>query len=91
MLFNSFEFLLFFPIVCIVYFTIPRNNWRNYFLLAASYYFYMGAHGLDNHIPLGTPGNIISSGLILFINIFVGTEVACTMYAFYALFRKGGL
>ena len=42
MLFNSFEFLLFFPIVCIVYFAIPRNNWRNYFLLAASYYFYMG-------------------------------------------------
>lgn len=42
MLFNSFEFLLFFPIVCIAYFVIPRNNWRNYFLLAASYYFYMG-------------------------------------------------
>ena len=51
----------------------------------------MGSHGYDNHIPLGTPSNIISSGLILFINIFVGTEVACTMYAFYALFRKGGL
>lgn len=42
MLFNSFEFLLFFPIVCIVYFAIPHNNWRNYFLLAASYFFYMG-------------------------------------------------
>ena len=42
MLFNSFEFLLFFPIVCVVYFAIPRNNWRNYFLLAASYFFYMG-------------------------------------------------
>ena len=41
MLFNSFEFLLFFPIVCVVYFAIPRNNWRNYFLLAASYFFYM--------------------------------------------------
>lgn len=42
MLFNSFEFLLFFPIVCVVYFAIPRNNWRNYFLLVASYFFYMG-------------------------------------------------
>ena len=62
-----------------------------FYVSCLSYYFYMGAHGLDNHIPLGTPGNIISSGLILFINIFVGTEVACTMYAFYALFRKGGL
>ncbi|MCR5233595.1 MAG: hypothetical protein K6E53_06750 [Lachnospiraceae bacterium] len=62
-----------------------------FYICCLSYYFYMGAHGYDNHIPLGTPGNIISSGLILFINIFVGTEVACTMYAFYALFRKGGL
>ncbi|MCR5357406.1 MAG: hypothetical protein K6E63_08400 [Lachnospiraceae bacterium] len=62
-----------------------------FYVSCLSYYFYMGAHGLDNHIPLGTPGNIISSGLILLINIFVGTEVACTMYAFYALFRKGGL
>lgn len=41
MLFNSFDFLLFFPIVAILYFAIPRNNLRNCFLLAASYYFYM--------------------------------------------------
>lgn len=41
MLFNSFAFLLFFPIVAILYFAIPKNSWRNYFLLAASYYFYM--------------------------------------------------
>lgn len=55
------------------------------------YYFYTGANGIDNHIPLGTPGSILSSGMILPINIFVGSEVACTMYAFYALFRRGGL
>ena len=30
------------------------------------------------------------SGLILPLNIFVGLVVACTMYAFYTLFRKGG-
>jgi D-alanyl-lipoteichoic acid acyltransferase DltB (MBOAT superfamily) len=41
MLFNSLEFLLFFPVVCAVYFAIKDNKWRNYFLLAASYYFYM--------------------------------------------------
>jgi len=41
MLFNSFAFLLFFPIVCIVYFIIPSLKYRNLFLLAASYYFYM--------------------------------------------------
>mgnify|MGYP006976618559 CR=1 FL=1 len=41
-------------------------------------------------IPLGTPGDILSSGLILPLNICVGLVVACTMYAFYAMFRKGG-
>lgn len=41
MLFNSFEFLLFFPIVAIVYFILPTIRLRNLFLLAASYYFYM--------------------------------------------------
>lgn len=59
------------------------------YVCCLSYYFYMGANGFNNHIPLGTPGRIISSGLILFIDIFVGVEVACTMYAFYALFRRG--
>lgn len=41
MIFNSFDFLLFFPIVCVIYFVIPSLKYRNLFLLAASYYFYM--------------------------------------------------
>ena len=41
MLFNSFAFLLFFPIVCIIYYVLPTLKMRNLFLLAASYYFYM--------------------------------------------------
>src|SRR5574344_166211 len=41
MLFNSFEFLIFFPIVCITYFLLKNNKYRNPFLLVASYYFYM--------------------------------------------------
>lgn len=41
MVFNSFEFLLFFPLVCLIYYLIPLNKWRNVFLLLASYYFYM--------------------------------------------------
>lgn len=40
MLFNSFHFLVFFPLVCLMYFIIPHRG-RHYFLLAASYYFYM--------------------------------------------------
>lgn len=40
MAFNSFEFLVFFPIVVLVFFIIPRKA-RRLWLLAASYYFYM--------------------------------------------------
>jgi D-alanyl-lipoteichoic acid acyltransferase DltB (MBOAT superfamily) len=43
MLFNSISFLLFFPVVCALYFAIPasRVRIRNGLLLVASYYFYM--------------------------------------------------
>lgn len=40
MLFNSFDFLIFFPIVCLLYYIIPFR-FRHIFLLIASYYFYM--------------------------------------------------
>ena len=40
MLFNSFDFLIFFPIVTLVYFLLP-HAYRWIFLLAASCYFYM--------------------------------------------------
>ena len=56
-----------------------------------SYFYITGANGLNNHIPLGWAGHILSGGIILPIDIAVGIEVACTMYAFYALFRRGGL
>ena len=62
----------------------------SFYCLAKSYSFYTGANGIESGIPLGTPGAILSSGLILPLNICVGLVVACTMYAFYAIFRKGG-
>ena len=40
MLFNSLEFLVFFPLVVLGYFLIP-DRWKHYWLLLASYYFYM--------------------------------------------------
>ncbi len=40
MLFNSIEFLLFFPIVTFVYFIFPKK-YRYLWLLASSYFFYM--------------------------------------------------
>lgn len=54
-----------------------------------AYSFYTGANGLPTGIPLGTPGTIFSSGLILVLDICVGMVVACTMYGFYILFAKG--
>ena len=54
-----------------------------------SYSFFTGANHLQNIIPKGIPGNILSGGLILPLNICVGLIVACTMYGFYALFTRG--
>ncbi len=41
MLFNSIEFLIFLPIVIVLYFLIPKRRFRYLMLLVASYYFYM--------------------------------------------------
>ena len=60
------------------------------YCLAKSYSFYTGANHIESVIPLGTPGAILSSGLILILNICVGIVVAGTMYTFFVMFRKGG-
>ena len=77
------------------FFTEKTYKWISFsaltfYCLAKSYSFFTGANHLESGIPLGTPGAIISSGLILPLNICVGKVVACTMYAFYTLFRKVG-
>jgi len=41
MLFNSYDFMLFFPVVLLIYFLIPAK-FRYIWLLITSYYFYMG-------------------------------------------------
>ena len=41
MLFNSYDFMLFFPVVIFIYFLIPAK-FRYIWLLISSYYFYMG-------------------------------------------------
>ena len=61
------------------------------YTLLKTYSFYTGANGLESIVPLGTPGAILSGGLILPLNICVGIVVACTMTAFYILFSRGGL
>jgi len=41
MVFNSLEFLLFFPVVLVIYYILPSQRLRIWFLLFASCYFYM--------------------------------------------------
>ena len=59
------------------------------YAVSKTYSFYTGANGIESRIPLGTPGAILSGGLILLLNICVGFIVACTVYVLYAVFRKG--
>lgn len=40
MLFNSLQYLIFFPVMAAMYFALPRVEWRRYLLLAGSFYFY---------------------------------------------------
>ena len=60
-----------------------------FYVLAKAYSFYTGANDLHSIISTGTPGAILSAGLILPLNIAVGLVVACTMYAFFSLFKRG--
>ena len=60
-----------------------------FYCFAKGYVFFMGANGLENGIPKGIPGAILSGGLILPLDIAVGMVVACTMYGFYSLFKRG--
>jgi len=76
------------------FFTEKTYKWISFgalstYCLCKTYSFYCGANHLESHIPLGIPGHILSSGLILILNICVGCVVACTMYTFYVMFRKG--
>lgn len=77
------------------FFTARTYKWMSFgalacYCLSKTYSFYTGANHIESIIPLGTPGAILSSGLILLLNICVGVVVAGTMYTFYVMFRKGG-
>lgn len=41
MLFNSLQYLVFLPVMVLVYYLIPKTSIRNLWLLVGSYYFYM--------------------------------------------------
>ena len=63
----------------------------SFYSFAKGYVFFTGANGLENHIPKGIPGHILSAGLILPLDVAVGLVVGCTMFGFYSLFRRGSI
>lgn len=65
----------------------------SFYCLAKSYSFFTGNefNGLHSVIGPGNPGDYLSGGLILPLNIAVGCVVCCTMYSFYMLFKRGHL
>ncbi len=60
-----------------------------FYSLAKCYAFFCGANHLPVIFSAGTPGRIFSAGLILPLNLAVGLIVACTMYGFYSVFKRG--
>lgn len=60
-----------------------------FYSVSKCYSFFCGANHIETFISPGTPGRIFSAGLILPLNIAVGIVVACTMYGFYSVFKRG--
>lgn len=48
-----------------------------------------GSHIHAPQFPLGTPGNILSGGYLLPLNIAVGVIVSVTIYILFSLFYEG--
>lgn len=63
----------------------------SFYCISKTYSFYTGNsfNNLHSFIETGNPGDILSAGLILPLNLAVGLVVACTMYSLYALFHRG--
>lgn len=58
--------------------------------LLKGYSFITGGSHMDlPQFPLGEPGNILSGGYLLPLNIAVGIIVSVTVYIFFSLFDEG--
>jgi len=60
-----------------------------FYVVAKSYSFFTGANHLPSIISPGTPGAILSAGIIMPLNVAVGMVVACTMYSIFSFFKRG--
>lgn len=64
MLFNSFQFLIFFPAAALIYFIVPQKI-KNVWLLIMSYYFYMSWNAKYALLLLFSTVVTYASGLLL--------------------------
>ncbi len=69
-------------------FRIVTTSALLFYCVGKSYTFYTGANGIETFIGNGRPGDILSAGLILPLNVAVGLVVACTMYGIYRMFKE---
>ena len=60
-----------------------------FYSVSKCYSFFCGANGIHTVFSAGTPGRILSAGLILPLNVAVGVVVACTVYGLFSLFQRG--
>jgi Predicted membrane protein involved in D-alanine export len=75
--FNSYEFLIFFPVVVLIYFIIPKKA-RYIWLLIASYFFYMSWNPKYGLLLLfATCTTYIGSRLINHANLTIKDEALC--------------
>lgn len=66
MLFNSFPFLIFLPVVVILYYVLPNNRLKHIFLILASIFFIVSANILS----------LIIISIIAVFNYYLGLEIA---------------
>ena len=59
------------------------------YAVMVGYNCFCGNNGVGWEVPKGTPGDILSAGFILPLNVSVGIIVASTMFTFYSLFSQG--
>ena len=61
-----------------------------YTLLKGQSFLFGVLHQTGLPVPLGVPGNLLSGGLILPLNLLVGVLVSVSFYVIATLFEEGG-
>lgn len=90
MLFNSIDFLIFFPIVISIFFIIPKK-WRCIWLLISSYYFYMSWNPKYALLIAGSTVVTYLSGLFIEHANSKGKQTSMKLYVLASLIINLGI